>query len=77
MLIELKNVNIIYIKKIFLKVYVKMKKTIIKLDDVEIKKKQKKHQHKKLISRKMVGINKIVVSNKVSFSNKGFKYFIG
>ena len=54
-----------------------MKKTIIKLDDVEIKKKQKKHQHKKLISRKTVGINKIVVSNKVSFSNKGFKYFIG
>ena len=40
-------------------------------------KKTKKHRHKKPISIKTVGINKIVVSNKVSFSNKGFKYFIG
>ena len=53
-----------------------MGKTIIKFDDIEIKK-QKFHQHKRPVSIKNVDINKIVVSNKVSFGKKGFKYFIG
>ena len=48
----------------------------IKFGDIEIQKK-KYHQHKELISIKNLDINKIVVSNKVSFSKKGFKCFIG
>ena len=38
---------------------------------------QKFHQHKRPISIKNVDIEKIVVSNKVRFGKKGFKYFIG
>ena len=53
-----------------------MKKTIIKFGDIEIQK-QKFQQHKRPISIKDVDINKIVVSNKVFFGKKGFKYFIG
>ena len=52
-----------------------MEKTIINFGDNEIKK-QKFHQHKGTISIKK-NINKIVVSNKVSLSKKGFKYFVG
>ena len=53
-----------------------MKQTVIKFDDIEIQQ-SKFHQHKRLILIKNVDINKIVVSNKVSFCKKGFKYFIG
>ena len=53
-----------------------MEKTIIKFGDIEIEK-QKFHQHKRPISIKNIDINKIVVSNKVSFGKKGFTYFIG
>ena len=53
-----------------------MKKTIIKFSDIEIEK-QKFHQHKRAISIKNIDINKIVLSNKVSFGKKGFEYFIG
>ena len=35
------------------------------------------HQHRGPISMKNIDINKVVVSNKVSFGEKGFKYFIG
>ena len=59
----------------FLKAYTKMK-NIIKFDDTEIEK-QKLHQHKEPISIKKIDINKIAVSNKVSFGKKGFKFFIG
>ena len=38
--------------------------------------KQNFHQHKKPILIKNININKIVVSNKVSFGKKGFKYFV-
>ena len=55
--------------------FIRMEK-IIKFGDIEIQK-QKYHQHKELISIKNLDINKIVVSNKVSFSKKGFKCFIG
>ena len=44
--------------------------------DIEIQK-QKLHQHKEPILIKNIDINKIVVSNKVSFVKKAFKYFIG
>ena len=53
-----------------------MEKAVIKFGDIEIEN-QKFHQHKRPISIKDVDINKIVVSNKVSFGKKGFKYFIG
>ena len=52
-----------------------MKKNI-KSGDTEIQK-QKFHQHKGPISIKNIGINKIIISNKISFGKKGFKYFIG
>ena len=53
-----------------------MEKTIIKFGDIEIEK-QKFHQHKRPISIKNLDINKIRVSNKISFGKKGLKYFIG
>ena len=43
-----------------------MEKAIIKFGDVEIKK-QKLDQHKRPVLIKNIDINKIVVSNKVSF----------
>ena len=58
-----------------MKVYIKIEKTIKKTGDIEIEK-QKFHQHKRAISIKNIDINKIVVSNKVSFGKKGFEYFI-
>ena len=36
-----------------------------------------KNQHKNPISINDVDISKIVVSNKVNFGKKGFRYFIG
>ena len=53
-----------------------MEKIVIKFGDAEIKK-HKLHQYKKPISIKNTDINKIVVSNKASLGQKGFKYFIG
>ena len=49
---------------------------IIKFGEIEIQK-QKFHQHKGPISIQNIDFNKIVVSTKVSFGKKGFKYFIG
>ena len=51
-----------------------MEKTIIKFGDNTIEK-HKFHQYKRPISIKNLDINKIVVSNKVFFSKKDFKYF--
>ena len=53
-----------------------MDKIIIKFGDIEIEK-QKFHQHKSPILIGNIDINKKVLSNKVSFGKKGFKYFIG
>ena len=58
-----------------MKAYIKMEK-VIKFGDIGIQK-QKFHQHKETNSIKNIGINKIVVSNKVSFGKEAFKYFIG
>ena len=52
-----------------------MKKSI-KFGGIEIQR-QKFKQHKKFISIKNIDINKIVVSNKISFGKNVFKYFIG
>ena len=48
-----------------------MEITVIKFGDAEVEK-HKFHQYKKLILIKNVDFNKIVVSNKVYFSKKGF-----
>ena len=40
-------------------------------------KKQTFHQLKESISIKNIDINKMIVSNKVSYGKKGFKYLIG
>ena len=53
-----------------------MGKKITKFGDIEIKK-QKFQQNKRPVSMKNIDINKMVVSNKVSFNKTGFKYFIG
>ena len=53
-----------------------MDKKVTKFDDTEIEK-YKFHQYKKPISIENIDINKIVVSNKVSFGKKEFKHFIG
>ena len=51
-------------------------KTIVKFGDIEIEK-QTFHEHRRTISIKNIAINKIAVSNKISFGKKGYKYFIG
>ena len=53
-----------------------MDKKVIKFGDNEIEK-HKFYQHKSPILRNHIDINKIVVSNDVSFGKKGFKYSIG
>ena len=53
-----------------------MEKTVIKFGDIEIQK-EKFHQNEGPILIKNVDTDKIVVSNKVPFDKKRFKYFIG
>ena len=53
-----------------------MEKVIIKFGNIEIEK-YKSQQYRRPISIKNININKIVVSNKVSFSKKGFQHFLG
>ena len=53
-----------------------MDKKTIKSGDTETEK-HKFHQHKSPISIKNIFINKVVVSNKVSFGKKSFKHFFG
>ena len=52
-----------------------MGKEIISFGDIEVEK-YKCHQRKIPISIGAVDFNKIIVSNKVAFGKKGFKYFI-
>ena len=52
-----------------------MEKTIIKINDIKIKK-NIIYQHERPISVNHTNINKIVLSNKGSFSKKDLKYFI-
>ena len=58
-----------------MKVYVKVGKIFLSL--VILKLKNKFYQDKSPISINNKDITKIVVSKKVSFSKKGFKYFAG
>ena len=57
------------------KPYINMDKKIIKFYDTEIDK-CKFHQYKRLILIDNIDVNKIVVSNKISFGKDDFKYFI-
>ena len=50
-------------------------KKLKKFGDIEIKN-QKFHQHKETFSIKKFDINKMAISNRVSFDKKRFKYFI-
>ena len=68
---------LIWLKKVkHYKLDICKNKKIIKFGDIEIQK-RKCHPVKESISIKNIDINKIVVSNKVSFAKKGFKYFTG
>ena len=58
-----------------MKVYREIEKTIIKINDIKTKKKII-YQHERPISVNHTDINRIVLSNKGSFSKKDFKYFI-
>ena len=53
-----------------------MDKKNIKFGNTEVEK-HKFHQNRSPITINNVDIDKIVVSNKVSFSKKDFRYFIG
>ena len=53
-----------------------MDKKVIKTGDTEIEKNEF-HRHKSLILINNIDIEKIVVSSKVSFGKKSFKYSIG
>ena len=53
----------------------KMGREIITFSDIEVKK-HKFHQYTNPISINDLDITKIVVSNKVFFGKRGFKYFI-
>ena len=59
-----------------MKAYVKMEKAVTKFGEIKIQK-PKFHQRKRPISIANIDIDKILVSNKVSFGKKEFKYFIG
>ena len=52
-----------------MKAYIKIEKTIIKFEDIEIEE-QKFHQYQRSIPIKKIDINNIVVSNKTSFGKK-------
>ena len=56
--------------------YMKRNKTMKPFGDPDIEK-YKFHYHKNLISIDDVDIDKILISNKISCSRNGFKYFIG
>ena len=60
------------IKKI--KLYMKMDKKIVKVDDTEIQE-YKFHRHNSLISINDIDINEIVVSNKLPFVKKNISLF--
>ena len=53
-----------------------MGKENITFDNIEVEK-HEFHWHKSPISIKDVDVSKVLVSNKVAFGEKGFKYFIG
>ena len=59
-----------------LKPYIKMDKKIVKFNHTEIEKCEF-YEHKSPVSISNIDVNKMVVSNKVPFSEKDFEYFTG
>ena len=59
-----------------LKPYIKMDEKCTKFDYIETEE-YEFHQHKNLISRSDIDINKLLISNKHPFGKKDFKYLIG
>ena len=53
-----------------------MGKELITFDNIEVQK-PKFHQHKSPTSIYDVNVDRIVLSSRVPFGKKGFKYFIG
>ena len=68
-----KKLNII--KHKFLLSHIKMDKEILTFGDTDIEK-NKFYHHKSPILLKDVCIKKVLVSNKISFGEKNYKYFI-
>ena len=58
-----------------MKPYIRMNKKIIKFDDTQIEK-YKFQQYKSPFLMDNIDVNKIVLSNKISFGRNDFKYFI-
>ena len=56
--------------------YMKIGKEILTFEDIETEK-NKFHRNKILLFLKDVDIEKVLVSNKISFDEKNYKYFIG
>ena len=56
--------------------YKKMSKKTLKFDNIEVNKKQF-YACKQPIDLNLVGINKVVISDKFKHTDKSFKYFIG
>ena len=52
-----------------------MSEKTLKFDNIEVNKKS--HVSKQAIDLNLVDINKIVISDKFKYRDKGFKYFIG
>ena len=59
-----------------MKIYIGIKETTTKFSATVIEK-HKFNQYERPISIKSIGINKIVVTNKVLLGKKSFKFFIG
>ena len=74
----MKNAEIYKLKELWkiLKPYIKMDKQIIKFDDTEIEE-YKFYQNRSPILINNIGINKVVVPNKLPLGKNDFKYFIG
>ena len=58
-----------------MKPYIRMNKKIIKFDDTQIEK-YNFQQYKSPFLMDNIDVNKIVLSNKISFGRNDFKYFI-
>ena len=58
-----------------MKPYIRMNKKIMKFDDTQIEK-YKFQQYKSPFLMDNIDVNKIVLSNKISFGRNDFKYFI-
>ena len=54
-----------------------MGKEILTFGDIEIKKKNRFYHHKTPMFLKDVDIEKVLLSNKMSFGEKNYKYFNG